>query len=323
MINLHFWIGYFFDRQGEKHRHPVGWRGFSTQHIGKRISQKCKFIIELYLSLVVVFSIIGCQPNQNYYKKEFTETEQLELTKKLLNGLGYRNYYQGSVGEQMLLEEAAIHNNEHPEVWREKGIPYLKRGIASGYFPNYGKCVYYDSLGWQGWRGYCTLYFYRDYGRALTDFNELDILTPNFIDHPQGTSIDYMRGICYFGLGQYQKSLDFMDKHLASESKGVGYEYVYPVTFILKGLAHKKLGDLDKAQAAFELGIANNEQNADLEYQLAKLFHEKGATQKALKWLKKSRESFQEGYFNSRNYVEEFQQVYLADIDDLEKMIDM
>jgi len=278
-------------------------------------------LLKYYLSLMIAISIIGCQSNQKYYKKEFTQKEKLEVAEKLDNGLGNRHYYQGDVGEQMLMEEMAIHNNEHPGMWRERGIPYLKRGIASGYFPNYEKCVYYDSLGWQGWRGYCTLYFYRDYERALTDFNELDIKTPNFIDHPQGTSIDYMRGICYFGLEQYQESIAYMDKHLASESKGVGYEYVYPVTFILKGLAHKKLGDLDKAQAAFELGIANNEQNADLEYYLAKLFYEKGATQKALKWLAKARESFQAGYFNSRNYVEEFKQVYLADIEDLEKMI--
>ena len=278
-------------------------------------------LLKYYLSLFVMFSIVGCQSSNQYYKKEFTKTEQLELAEKLLNGLGYRHYYQGSVGEQMLLEEAKKYNNEHAEVWRELGIPYLKRGIASGYFPNYEKCVYYDSLGWQGYRGYCTLYFYRDYERALKDFNELDILTPNFIDHPQGTSIDYMRGICHFGLGQYQETLDYMDKHLETENKGVGLEYVYPVTFILKGLAHKELGDMNEAQKAFELGSTNNKQNADLEYQLAKILFEKGATQESLKWLAKAKESFQAGYFNSRPYVEEFQQVYLADIEDLEGMI--
>ena len=278
-------------------------------------------LLKYCLSLLIVCSLVSCQLGGDYYKKEFTKEEQLELAEKLLKGLGYRNYYQGSVGEQMLLEEAGFYNNEHAEVWRERGIPYLKRGIASGYFPNYEKCVYYDSLGWQGWRGYVLLYFYRDYERALKDFNELDILTPDFVDHPQGTSIDYMRGICHFGLEQYQEAINYLDKHLESESKGVGYEYVYTVTFILKGLAHKKLGDLDKAQRIFELGIANHEQNADLKYQLAKLLYEKDERQKALEWLMKARADFKEGYFNSRNYVEEFQQVYLVDIDDLEKKV--
>ena len=38
-------------------------------------------------------------------------------------------------------------------------------------------------------------YFYRDYKRALKDIEEYDALTPNFVDYPQWTSVNYMRGI--------------------------------------------------------------------------------------------------------------------------------
>jgi len=260
-----------------------------------------------------------CQPQGDFYKKEFSKEEEKELADKFITGLG--NYYQGSVGEQFLLEEAAEYNDEHPEYWRERGIPYLKRGIASGYMPNYEKCVLYDSLGWQGWRGYCTLYFYRDYKRALKDFNELDVRTPNFVDHPQGTSIDYMRGICYLQMEEPQKALEYFDKHLAAQKKDIGYKYVYAVTFVLKGMSHIKLNQMEEAQKAFELGVQYNEKNADLEYQLAKILFQKEAYQESLKWIEKAKDSFNEGFYNYRPYVEEFYQVYLPDIEELEKLV--
>lgn len=279
-------------------------------------------LLKFYLSLMILFSLVACQPQQQYYQKEFSEAEQLELADKLLSGLGYRNYYQGSVGEQMLLDEAGKHNNKHAEIWRERGIPYLKRGIAWGYYPNYEKCVRYDSIGWQGWRGYCTLYFYRDYERALKDFDELDVLTPNFLDYPQATSIDYMRGVCYLGMEQPIKALEYLTRHLETESQQIGYQYIYPAAFIQTGIAYKKTGQIEAAQKIFELGIQHNTQNADLEYQLAKLLFEKGEILAAKKWNQKAKTSFLEGFFNSRPYVEEFYQVYLPDIEELEKLME-
>lgn len=274
------------------------------------------WIVSFVVGALVLFS---CQPQESFYKKEFSKEEKMELADKLISGLRY--YYQGSVGEQFLLEEVAKHNDEHPEYWRERGIPYLKRGIASGYMPNYEKCVFYDSLGWQGWRGYCTLYFYRDYERALKDLDELDIRTPNFVDHPQATSIDYMRGVCYLQMEQPQRAFEYFDKHLKSEERDVGFKYVNSVNFVLKGITQKKLNQLEEAQKTFELGIKYNEQNADLEYQLAKVLYEKGEYQNALKWLEKAKTSFSEGYYNYRSYVEEFYQVYLLDIEELEEMV--
>jgi len=266
------------------------------------------------LSITLLFA---CQQGQPFYKKEFSKERQLELAETLLSGMGYRFYYQGDVGEQLLLEEAEKYNSEHAEIWRERGIPYLKRGIAWGYKPNYEKCVNYDSVGWQGYRGYCTLYFYKDYAWALQDFDELDVLTPNFTDYPQATSIDYMRGVCYLGLEQPEKALEYFDQHIEREAKEVGYDYIYSVTYLLKGIALKKLNRLKEAQEIFEFGIKQHEQNADLEYQLAKLLHEQGKNAEAAKWVQKARQSFDAGYSNNRPYVEEFYQVYLLDIEEL------
>jgi len=277
-------------------------------------------LLKYFLSVLIFSSIVSCSSStKDYYKKEIPLENRTNLSDQLINGLG--NYYQGTVSQQVLLEEVEIYNNEHAELWRERGIPYLKRGMAWGYLPNYSKCVKYDSVGWQGYRGYCTLYFYRDYERALKDFDELDVLTPNFTDYPQSTSIDYMRGICYLGLEQPQKALEYFEKHIETEAKQVGYDYIYSVTYILKGICLKKLGRIKEAQETFEFGIKQHEKNADLEFQLAKILHEQGEDEIALKWLTKANKSFLAGYSNNRPYVEEFYQVYMADLEDLENEI--
>lgn len=274
-----------------------------------------------YLSFIVILFLTTCESNPSFYKKEISKESHDELADKLLSGLGYRYYYQGSVGEQALLEEAALYNPDHPEVWRERGIPYLKRGMAAKFYGPYDKCVQADAIEWQGYRGYCYLYFYRDYERALADFNALDTLTPNFVDHPQAQSVDFMRAICYLGMKDAKKSLAFIDKHIASETEKVGEDYIDAISFLTKGRAHELLNELDAAQATYELGIKVHNKNADLEYHLAKVLYKKGQKEKALALIEKAKTSFQEGYGNSRPYVEEFWQVYYADITDLESII--
>lgn len=270
----------------------------------------------IYCLSFLLLLTYACQSEEVYYKKEFSQERQLDLAEKLLDGMGF--YYQGEVGEQFIAEEMEKFNPEHAELWRERGIPYLKRGIAYGYLPNYEKCINYDSLGWLGYRGYCTLYFYRDYDRALTDFIAADKLTPGFTDYPQATSIDYMKGVCYLGLEEYEKAIEYLDKYITTEGEIVGYEYIYAVAYLLKGVAYKQMGQPQKAQEILEYGIEQHQQNADLEYQLALLLQEQGKNTEALKWVKKAKQSFKAGYYNMRPYIDEFYQVYLIDIEELE-----
>ncbi len=250
-----------------------------------------------------------------FTKKEFSEAEKLVLAEQLLSSAYYS---QGSVGEQALIEEAVIYNNKHPNVWRIPGISFLKRGIPTEVYERYRKCVELDPINWQGYRGYCYLYFYRDYKRALKDFDELDVLTPDFLDYPQATSIDYMRAICYYGLNQPQKALEYIDKHIATETKTVGINYIGSVSFIIKGKAHEMLGQLSEATKAYETGLAANEKNADAAFYLAQRYSQDGKRAKAKELITMAKQNFMAGYSNSRPYVEEFFQVYLADIEELE-----
>jgi len=259
----------------------------------------------------------SCTPTPELYKRTFTQ-EDLDSFDKMR---WFGGAYQGTPAEKYLLLEGLKHFPEKASFWRELGIAGLKRGIPYMFYPYYDKAVQYDSIEWLGYRGYCILYFNRDYERALKDFNDLDPLTPNFVDHPQAQSIDYMRGICHLKMGQHEKALEYFDRHLNSEVETVGEDYVATYAFLYKGITHYEMGDKQAAQEAFEWGLRVHDSNADLEYWLAKCLLEKGDTKNALVHIQKAKNLFKQGYKHGRNYTEDFYQTYMPYIEALEKQI--
>ena len=235
--------------------------------------------------------------------------------------MGY--YYQGDVGEQFLIAEAIKLDDTNASIWREKGIPYLKRGIAAPYYVNYQKAIQYDAKGWQGWRGYIYLYFYRDYERALADFNATDTLTPDFVDYPQSTSVDFMRAICYLQLGDQDQALDFLDRHIQEELSSVEEKYVDLKAFLFQGIAFHRKGLFEEAAASYKIALRHAPENADLWYWLAKSSLAAGEIAAAKIAIEKADTAFKKGDFNKRNYVEEFFQIYQSDIDNFKKEIQL
>lgn len=256
----------------------------------------------------------------HWYQKDFSPEERLALAKSLTEGIG--NYYQGSPGYQLLLEEAKSYDPNSALVHREIGVPYLKRGIASAFPHYYGKAADLDPLGWTGWRGYLYLYFYRDYERALADFNRLDTITPDVVDYPQSVSVDFMRGICYLQLGDYERSLEYFDLHIEHETKVTGFKYISPITFLYRGINFLELRDTTAAITAFETGLELQDYNADLMYWLAKTHLQAGSTARARDYLKRAQAAFAAGDYNRRPYVEEFYQLYEVDLAKLAKEVE-
>lgn len=259
---------------------------------------------------------IACQRQESvWYEKEFSADEHKELSLSLLDGIGY--YYQGSPASQMLLQEALSYDPNNAKVHREIGVPFLKRGIASA-FPNfYGKAADLDPLGWTGWRGYLYLYFYRDYERAIADFNLTDTLTPNQVDYPQSISVDYMRGICYLMIDDYPKAIEYFDRHIAHETNITGFEYIDNKTFLYRGIAYLKQDKIDEAVASFKSGLSIEDDNTDLHFWLAKVQTQQGELAAAKQSLELAQQAFAKDDFNRRYYVEEFFQTYEADLDAL------
>lgn len=227
--------------------------------------------------------------------------------------------HQGTPRAMTLLEEILALDSTNAEAWRELSIPYLKRGFPHQWFKYYQKVVQYDAETWIGWRGYCYLYFYRDFDRAIQDFDATDTLTPNFTDYPQAMSVHYLRGLCYYGLEDYDNALAFFQKYIDEEMASAGFDYIDQTVFLYRGLTYQKLGNHHQAINEFKTGLKIFDQSSDLYYHLSRSNIALGDLSTAKLNAKKAEAHFKQGYFHHRPYVEVLDQIYDYDLEDLKK----
>ncbi|MEO9483132.1 MAG: tetratricopeptide repeat protein [Ekhidna sp.] len=264
-----------------------------------------------FLSIsLALFTLSSCSERQ-WYKKELTDTEKKQYGPQLRLGGGY--YYQGSVPEQFQLEESLKLDSTDADLWREIATARLKRGIADEMHHYYGEAVRRKAEKWAGFRGYIYLYFYRDYYRAISDFDYADELRGE-VDFSQGQSHDYMRGICHYGLGDYQAAYESLDKYISKVTKEEGEEWVDVYALLYKGLALMKMERLDDALLTFEQALKYYKNLSDCFYHKARIYVSRGQFDLALEQLKLAEKYHLEGYYHQRPYVEVLEQIYIQDI---------
>ena len=251
------------------------------------------------LSLVIICSLFSCKTD----KEDVLEI--LELGK----------HFQGSPQSLNTLTKVLELDSTNAEAYRELSIPYLKRGIPNHWKTYMDQAVNLDSLSWIGYRGYNYLWFYRDYKKAIADFDATDILTPNFTDHPQGHSVDYWRGIAYLGLNDYKNSIAYFDTYINQEIEESGEDWVELTAFLYRGIAYYETGDLENAMINFEKQLQYSRNlSADAKYYKAKIFKDQGDLENARLSINSALEDFNIGYFNNRPYVETLRQIYIEDL---------
>lgn len=272
-------------------------------------------LLKFYLNIFIVLLFFSCDeevPLKNSNNRK-------EATKVYNEAI---KYYQGTAPFQNGIIDAINIDPTYDEAIRELSIAYLKRGIPHEWKKRIDVAVEINPKGWQGYRGYNYLWFYRNYKKAIADFDATDSLTPKFIDAPQGHSVDYWRGIAYLGLKDYKNSIAYWDKHIAREIEESGEDWVEINAFLYRGIAYYESGDLDKALENFDtlLRIFKNI-SADAKYYKALILKDKGQVEKAKLILDSAIEDFNNGYFNSRPYVETLRQLYAEDLENLQKSL--
>ena len=211
-------------------------------------------------------------------------------------------------------------DSTNAEANRELSIPYLKRGIPHEWEKWMDRAVRYDSIAWQPYRGYNYLWFYRAYEKAIADFDASDTLT-DYIDHPQGHSVDFWRGIAYLGLKDYENSIAYWDKHIQRETEESGEDWVELEAFLYRGIASYESGNLEKALQNFNKALHYFKRTADAKYYKAKILLERKQPEEALTLIEDAITDFKAGYYNNRPYVETLRQIYLSDLEALKANI--
>ncbi|WP_423996858.1 tetratricopeptide repeat protein [Maribacter sp. IgM3_T14_3] len=260
---------------------------------------------KLFLSIILVFLLSSCQTKEEKVQDAYD--------------VGFR-HYQGNRLHMNAFAYALELDSTKAETYRELSVTYLKRGIPHKWKSWYDGAVEYDPITWQPWRGYLYLWFYRDYEKAIADFNASDSLT-TYIDYPQGHSVDFWRGIAYLGLNDYDNSIAYWDKHITKETKDSGEDWVELEAFLYRGIAYYEAGETKKAEENFDKVITYHNNSADAKYYKAQLLLDNGNNKAALKMIDDAIVDFNNGYYNNREYVETLRQIYLEDLEKLKAEI--
>ncbi len=276
------------------------------------MEKSLKFYLN-FLAVAVVFSCAEKKPVQAQ------QVQNKELAVQVYEEGSH--LLQGSPESMTRIEKAIALDTTYAEAIRELSVAYLKRGMPHKWKPQFDKAVKHDAKTWQPWRGYLYLMFYRDYKKAIADFNASDTLTPNFIDHPQGHSVDYWRGIAYLGLKDYKNSIAYWDKHIQKETEDTGEDWVEINAFLYRGIAYYESGNKTQALFNFDKVVHYFKQSADAKYYKAKLSLEAGDKQSALDFIESAMIDFKAGFYNNRDYVEALRQIYWEDLTGLKQAI--
>lgn len=269
-----------------------------------------------FLSFLFIFFSCQQNPSSKVSGPSWSQQEKDSLIK-----LKYKVFFkthQGTPKAMTLLDEILELDCTNAEAWRERSIPYLKRGFPGQWFKNYEKAIVYDAKEWIGWRGYNYLFFYKDFRRAISDFDATDTLTKGFTDFPQAMSVDFLRGISYYGLESYDTALIFLQRYIDTELQGSGgLDFIDQNAFLYKGRIHQKLNNHDSALVAFDTGLKIFDQSSDLHYHKAYSFLEQGNLAMAKSEAKLAKQCFDLGYVHRRPYIEVLDQIYDYDIREL------
>jgi tetratricopeptide (TPR) repeat protein len=103
-------------------------------------------------------------------------------------------------------------------------------------------------VAWQAWRGYDRLFYFRDYAGALFDLDATDTLTWDQVDYPQNISVDYLRGLCYMGLKDYDRAIEYFKKFAEDEATKVGEEFIDEAVFLYLGKIYFERLEMSKAE---------------------------------------------------------------------------
>jgi len=270
--------------------------------------------LKFCLSLLGFMLIFSCKETTKEPQEPNTRTRAEKVYKS------GENMLQGSPESMKRIEEAIALDTTYAEAIRELSVAYLKRGMPHKWKRIFDKAVEKDAATWQPWRGYLYLWFYRDYTKAIADFNASDTLT-TYIDHPQGHSVDFWRGIAYLGLKDYENSIAYWDKHITKETEDSGEDWVELEAFLYRGIAYYEFGNYGKALENFDKVIRYFKQSADAKYYKAQILKRKDSTKEALALVEDAIVDFNAGFYNNRDYVETLRQIYLQDLEELQNVL--
>ena len=140
--------------------------------------------------------------------------------------------------------------------------------------------------------------------------------TPNFNDAPWGENIDFLRGECYFGNKEYQKSIEAFE--LSIDNQDAGWADIQ--SFVYLGMCEYELGNHEKALIELNRALEQSDKTPEAYYYLAKVYKTMYSLTEAKENILKAKKYI--AYKQTDSYNEYLNEIYFSEVEALENEID-
>lgn len=257
-----------------------------------------------------LFTILSCSKQSS--KEEKVAGTDCDLAELLYDQKGN----QGSSHSQLYLDSAIRICPDFSKAYREKGVPYLKRGDYSTWFQYLNKAIELDPQSFLVIRAWCRTKFLHDYKGALEDFKAWDTMFEPGPRMVADNSIYSWMALCYAGLGDNTKALQCIDKSIEDAVREHGSEWVGLYDYFYRGNIKLAFNDFDGALADFDRQTELTDKIADVYYYKSIALLQLGRKKAAKEALFKARSLFINEQHIHDPYVEMPWQIWQEDIEE-------
>ena len=221
---------------------------------------------------------------------------------------------QGSARSQKYFDEVLALCPTFAPAWREKAVPYLKRGDFGTWKRLIDHAVQLQPAQNLGYRGWCRFEFLHDYAGATADLTRLMAIThgnPGF-SNDGDYDLRIVLALCKREQGDPKGALALFDACIAASKaqQRIGlYDYLH------RGVTRLRQGDAAGALLDLQLERQQIKQLADTEYYLGLAYQKQKNQALARQHFTLAETLFRQGRYRHNDYCESLDKVYLADIE--------
>jgi tetratricopeptide (TPR) repeat protein len=258
-------------------------------------------------AVILMSGFVYAQPNCNVYK-----LNKDEPCYRACIIATEHHYSQGSRESQLKFDSAQALCPTFDYAYREKSVPYLKRGDFATWKKLIDKAVELNPLLHMGARGWCKYQFLRDYKGAIEDFDKLAWLTKHDIGYSVNGDyhLNVAKALCYKALGDPKKAIAIIEEQLSRE----GYSPM-PYDYLHLGVLKFETGDNTGGIEYLKKSIAYNDYLAEAYYYLGLIYKRQKSNKQYRENMIKARELYLKGHKRVDPYTHPMDKIYLSDIE--------
>jgi len=260
----------------------------------------------LIIILFSTFHMMGfSQPNCNIYKKDSVCYRAcLESEKAVMHGQGSK-YSQEHFLKSIDLCPEFVYSHF------ERSVPFAKRGLMHLWIDQINTAVSLDPTTYLGQRAWYHWFFMHNYDKAIADIDSLDGLT-NYDIGETGDGLyhlNIMKGLCYKGIGKYEKAIELIEACMSSENYYHGsYDNLH------LGVLYLNINEPEKALNEFEKQMEYNDISEAYFYS-AEAYQKLNNPQKAIEYLNLALEKYDKRIAMHNPYRQLPDKIYKSDIE--------